>query len=210
MSKSCRRLRSMSRRAMMDPPDGGTNHDPVPAHHRLPAGRRRARRWRNGSPTRSRPTSTTTAPSTGSSWQAANWLSPRSSRRPDLAKVVTSDGVGTLVTDGPFAGVQGVGRGLPDRRRRIRGPRHRDRRADLGRAGRRRRRDPAADPGAPDHGRRAVGRRRDAAYVEHRREARLNRPLPRGPLRDLAPRVLATLARRSGDFDAADDAPRRP
>ena len=49
-------------------------------------------------------------------------------------------------------GVQGVDRRLPDRRRRHRGTRDRDRGEDLGGAGPGRHIHPAADPGPPDHG----------------------------------------------------------
>src|SRR6476659_6391901 len=104
-------------------------------------------------------------------------------------------------------GVQGMGRGLPDRRRGHGGARARDRRADLCRAGAGRRCAAAADPGPPGDGERTVRRRRDGDVAATGGRRALNVP-PRVEdlLRELAPQVLGTLARRSGDFAAAEDA----
>src|SRR4029077_18824768 len=80
---------------------------------------------------------------------------------------------------------EGGARGLLDRRRRKRGARDRDRRAD-------RRLRQAADRGAPGDGR-AAGLLTTDPRIE-------------GLLRELAPQVLGTLVRRHGQFDACEDA----
>ena len=68
---------------------------------------------------------------------------------PELAKFVTFDGVARPGGDRrPVPGVQGAARRLPDDRRRVGGAGHRDRGEGVGRAGSRRRADPAADRGA--------------------------------------------------------------
>ena len=66
---------------------------------------------------------------------------------------------------------------------------------------------PAADPGPAGHGPGAVGRRRDGGLTSSRWVATAERPARvEDLLRELAPQVLGALARRSGDFDAAEDA----
>ena len=96
---------------------------------------------------------------------------------------------------------------LPDRRRRVGGARDRDRGEALGRAGARRRGDAAADPGAAGDGQLASHRRRDGVVASNGGWRALNVPRDvEDLLRELAPQVLGVLARRSGDFDAAEDA----
>ena len=127
---------------------------------------------------------------------------------PDLAKVVTFDGVDQACCVGrTLPGIQGVDCGLPDRRCRVGSPRHRDRRALLRGARAGRQVDRTAHPGAPDHGIRSVQRSRNGLVPGDRdgRAARLTESVE-DLLRQLAPQVLAVLARRSGDFDAAEDA----
>jgi hypothetical protein len=60
------------------------------------------RRWRSGSPRRSRPTSTTTRRSVASSIESGERVQSEVLAGPDLAKIVTSDGKAPVVTDGPF------------------------------------------------------------------------------------------------------------
>src|SRR5206468_1016147 len=91
-------------------------------------------------------------------------------------------------------------------RRRVGGAGDRDRRADLGRDRAGRRSDPAADPGAAGDGGSAVRRRRDGDFPPAgRRLTSVQRDFE-DLLRELAPQVLGVLARRTGDFAAAEDA----
>ena len=127
---------------------------------------------------------------------------------PDLAKIVTFDGVtAPVVTDGPFqefkewlAGYQIVDVESEARAIEIAAQ-------DLGRAGSGRAGHPAADPGPAGHGPVAVERRRDGDLPRTGGWRALNVPSDvEDLLRELAPQVLGALARRSGDFDAAEDA----
>ena len=105
-------------------------------------------------------------------------------------------------------GVQGMGRRLSDRRRRLRGPSHRDRRRGSRRC-----------PGRTAS--RSSSRSRCARSWTTRLRRRWRWAATSGPLRgewaeppssvedllrELAPQVLGALTRRSGDFDAAEDA----
>src|SRR6478609_1804321 len=100
-----------------------------------------------------------------------------------------------------------MGRRLPDRRRRFGGASDRDRGQDLLRAGTGRQGHGAAHPGAPGHGNVATDGRRDGRLSGDGGRRPLSDPhVPEDLLRDLAPQVLAVLSRRSGDFDAAEDA----
>jgi RNA polymerase sigma factor (sigma-70 family) len=124
---------------------------------------------------------------------------------PDLAKIVTADGVSAPRWALP--GVQGVAGRLSDRGRGVRGARDRDRREDLGGAWSGRSPVAAADPGAAGYGRVTVRRRRDGGVAPAGRWRALNVPLGvEDLLREVAQQVLGALARRYGDFDAAEDA----
>ena len=106
-------------------------------------------------------------------------------------------------------GVQGVGGRLPDRRRRVRGARDRDRRAALGRARAGRRRDAAADPRAADDGRRrrpTPPRWRRSCEQAGGEQLNVSDRASRTCCASSAPQVLGALVRRHGDFDAAEDA----
>ena len=100
---------------------------------------------------------------------AASWSQSEVLAGPDLAKIVTFDGVtAPVVTDGPFrefkewlAGYQIVDVESEARAIEIAAQ-------DLGRAGTRRRRHPAADPGPPGHGRRAPTATEMEGYLETR------------------------------------------
>ena len=144
---------------------------------------------------------------TRSSSTAASCVESEVLAGPDLAKIVTSDGAtAPVVTDGPFqefkewvAGYQIVDVESEERAIEIAGE-------ALGRAGAGRRRDRAADPGAPGHG----GAPSNAAEMEatsrRPRASQLSPDPVEDLLRELAPQVLGALARRYGDFDAAEDA----
>jgi DNA-directed RNA polymerase specialized sigma24 family protein len=127
---------------------------------------------------------------------------------PNLAKVVTSDGVSApVVTDGRFQEFKEWVTGYQIVDVESEGAGDRDRREALGRAGARRRRDPAADPGAAGDGPGAVRCRRDGDIPPTGRGRALNvSSNVEELLRELAPQVLGTLARRTGDFDGAEDA----
>ena len=129
---------------------------------------------------------------------------------PDLAKIVTSDGItAPVVTDGPFqefkewlAGYQIVdvesearAIEIAARLSAVPGP-------DGGR-------DAAADPGAADDGRRrrrTSPRWRRTCETRGRRRAERAVHDRRGPAARAGAAVLGALARRYGDFDAAEDA----
>ena len=110
----------------------------------------------------------------------------------------------------PVPGVQGVDRRLPDRRRRLRGSGDRDR----GEGSRPCRAQAVASTQQPIIVRQVMeagpsNASRDGRLPRDRSGARrAERPAPdvEDLLRALAPQVLGTLARRSGDFDAAEDA----
>ena len=127
---------------------------------------------------------------------------------PDLAKVVTFDGLTSpVVTDGPFqefkewlAGYQIVDVESEARAIEIAAKIS----AVPGPGGLSH---PAADPGPAGHGPVAVERRRDGDLPRAGGWRALNVPSDvEDLLRELAPQVLGALARRSGDFDAAEDA----
>ena len=110
----------------------------------------------------------------------------------------------------PVPGVQGVARRLPDRRRRLRGAGDRDRGEDLGGAGRRtasrsssRSRSARSWTSAPADGGRDGRVPRDAPRVSRLSDP--DRP-SRTCCASWRRRSSASLARRSGDFDAAEDA----
>ena len=120
---------------------------------------------------------------------------------PDLAKIVTSDGSATVVTDGPFqefkewlAGFQIVDVESEERALEIAAQ-------AVGRPRCGRRADPAADPGPAGDGGGAEGRRRDGELPGDRGRRALNVPRRvEDLLRELAPQVLGTLVRRSRRF----------
>ena len=113
---------------------------------------------------------------------------------PDLARFVIWDGQGApVVTDGPFpeskellAGYRMVDVASEARAIEIAAP-------GVGRARSWRRADPAADRGPPGPGYARASDRPDRRAAEDL-------------LRELAPQVLGVLARRYGDFGAAEDA----
>jgi hypothetical protein len=177
------------------------------------------RRWRSGSPRRSRRTSTTTAASTGSSRQSGELVQQEVLTGPDLAKVVTFDGVtAPVVTDGPFqefkewiAGYQIVdvdseeraieiaarysavpGPGGASIQQPITGPTGH---GDVA---------PVPAPEMEEWLETAGGAPQGVTTTGGLRRTRIE-----NLLRDLAPQVLGVLARQSGDFDAARTRPRR-
>src|SRR5262245_29637932 len=144
-------------------------------------------------------------PRAGGQWRARAIRGPRRTR-PGQGRHVRWTGR-TRRHRRPVPGVQGVAGGLPGRRCRLGGACARDRRASLGRAGTGRHRAPAADPGPAGDGPLPADDGRDGGMAPYRSGRPLTVPADvEGLLRDLAPQVLGVVARRFGDFDAAEDA----
>ena len=168
----------------------------------------RRRRWRSGSRRRSRRTSTTTRPCTRSWSRSGELVESEVLAGPDLAKIVTSDGAtAPVVTDGPFQEFKEwvAGYQIVDVESEARAIEIAAKISAVPGPGGVATQQPIQVRQVMDQV--AVRRRRDGGATSSRWVAAAERPPDvEDLLRELAPQVLGVLARRSGDFDAAEDA----